>query len=214
MTNGNFKEFYRRNLPHFQPAGSILFVTFRLYGSIPIQLLNAWKEEQVKKEKALDVLEDEILQTEQKYIEWKKQFGKYDAFLDQGAFGPKWLKNPKLAQMVKDALHHLDNQKYRLDAYSIMHNHVHIVIKPRQKENGESLAISNIMRGLKGFTARECNIALKRTGEPFWQAESYDHVVRNEKEWHRIMWYVLNNPVKAGLADDWRDWKWSYCKYL
>ncbi len=65
---------------------------------------------------------------------------------------------------------------------------------------------------LKGSTARECNKLLKRTGA-FWQHESYDHVVRNEDELRRIVEYVLNNPVKAGLVEVEEDWMWSYCIY-
>jgi len=42
---------------------------------------------------------------------------------------------------------------------------------------------------------------LGRTGEPFWQKESYDHWVRNQAEFLRIKAYIENNPVKAGLSD-------------
>jgi len=51
---------------------------------------------------------------------------------------------------------------------------------------------------------------LNRSGT-FWQHESYDHVVRGDKELIRIAEYVLNNPVKAGLCERWEDWKWNYC---
>jgi REP-associated tyrosine transposase len=66
-----------------------------------------------------------------------------------------------------------------------------------------------IMKSLKGYTAWECNRALGGKGT-FWQPESYDHIVRDSEEFHRIVNYVLNNPVKAGLVKDWRDWKWNY----
>jgi REP-associated tyrosine transposase len=65
------------------------------------------------------------------------------------------------------------------------------------------------MKSLKGFTAWECNRALGRKGT-FWQQESYDHVIRDSAEFQRIVRYVLNNPVKAGLVKDWREWKWNY----
>lgn len=73
--------------------------------------------------------------------------------------------------------------------------------------------VTNILRLLKGSTARECNKILNRTGA-FWQHESYDHVIRSEDELNRIIEYVLNNPVRAKLVDNTHDWKWSYCKYL
>ena len=62
---------------------------------------------------------------------------------------------------------------------------------------------------LKGYTARKANGLLSRTGA-FWQRESYDHVIRDANEWQRIVIYVLNNPVKAGLVDTWEEWKWNY----
>jgi REP element-mobilizing transposase RayT len=89
-----------------------------------------------------------------------------------------------------------------------MPNHVHIVINVER--SGTSLY--KILQSLKAYTARECNKILNRTGS-FWQHESYDHVIRNDKELNNIIWYVLNNPVKAGLVSDWQKWKWNYCKY-
>ncbi len=67
------------------------------------------------------------------------------------------------------------------------------------------------MQSLKGYTARQGNLALGRRGA-FWQHESFDHVVRDRAEFGRIINYVLNNPVKAGLVNHWQDWKWNYCR--
>ena len=68
------------------------------------------------------------------------------------------------------------------------------------------------MTSIKGYTARQANLILERQGY-FWQHESYDHIVRDPAELDRIRRYILNNPVKAGLVDEWRDWPWSYCRY-
>jgi putative transposase len=65
------------------------------------------------------------------------------------------------------------------------------------------------MRLLKGSTSRLCNKELNRTGK-FWHHESYDHYVRDEAELDRIIKYIVNNPVKAGLVNDWKDWKFTY----
>ena len=67
------------------------------------------------------------------------------------------------------------------------------------------------MQSLKGYTARRANQLLGRQGH-LWQDESYDRVVRDEAEWRRVVTYVLNNPVSAGLAERWEDWKWSYSR--
>ncbi|HUS70716.1 MAG TPA: hypothetical protein VM075_08075 [Anaerolineae bacterium] len=68
------------------------------------------------------------------------------------------------------------------------------------------------MHSLKRYTARQANVLLGRRGH-FWQHENYDHVVRDRPEQDRIIDYVLNNPVRAGLVEHWEDWKWTYCKY-
>jgi hypothetical protein len=65
------------------------------------------------------------------------------------------------------------------------------------------------LKSLKGVTAREANKILGRTGEPFWQHESYDHWVRNAEEFERIRLYIENNPVKAGLAAQPSAYRWS-----
>ena len=69
--------------------------------------------------------------------------------------------------------------------------------------------MASIMHSLKGYTSYEANRLLERSGE-FWEHESYDHFVRDAKEWERIVAYVLNNPVKGRLVQHWHDWKWSY----
>jgi putative transposase len=68
---------------------------------------------------------------------------------------------------------------------------------------------SRLLQSMKGATARQANLILGRTGEPFWQAESYDHWVRDESEWRRIAVYIENNPVKAGLVSRAEDYRWS-----
>jgi hypothetical protein len=59
-------------------------------------------------------------------------------------------------------------------------------------------APSRFLKTLKGCTAREANRLLERAGQPFWQAETYDHWVRDEQQAERNRVYVENNPVQAG----------------
>ena len=62
---------------------------------------------------------------------------------------------------------------------------------------------------MKGYTALEANRILGQTGETFWQNESFDHWPRDQDEFFRIVDYIENNPVKAGLVDRPEDWIWS-----
>ena len=91
---------------------------------------------------------------------------------------------------------------YDLAAYAVLSNHLHLLLFPK-------IAPSRLLQSLKGATAREANRILGRTGESFWQAESYDHWVRNEGERQRIAAYIEDNPVKAGLVQRVQDYPWS-----
>ena len=89
---------------------------------------------------------------------------------------------------------------------------MHLVFTPLFKGKDIYHSLSAIMQAIKGRSAYQVNPLLNRRGT-FWQHENYDHVVRDEAKWRRIIMYVLNNPVKAGLVQQWQDWPWSYCKF-
>ncbi len=91
-----------------------------------------------------------------------------------------------------------------------MPNHVHVVFEILRRSERRS-DLPSIMQSLKSRTARQANILLGREGA-FWQDESYDHVIRDNDEYLRVINYVLENPVKARLVSKWDDWQWTYCK--
>jgi putative transposase len=206
------KVFYKRNLPHYQPAGETFFVTMRLAGSLPIKTIIDLKQE---REKALKIIEgyDNAETRREKYrLYQSKYFGKFDQLLDSAFYGPKWLSQDNIAGAVKDVLHRGNQKDYKIICYSIMSNHMHLVLTPIfdiRESNSAGYILSKILQGIKSKSALLGNKLLGRSGQ-FWQHESYDHVVRNEKELGRIIEYVLNNPVKAKLSESWKDWKWNY----
>jgi type I restriction enzyme R subunit/putative DNA methylase len=83
-----------------------------------------------------------------------------------------------------------------------MVNHVHILIYPEAD-------LSKITKSIKNFSARQANSILGTTGQPFWQEESYDHWVRGPEETEKIVRYIEENPVSAGLVGRVEDWRWS-----
>ena len=239
MSQDEFKSFYRRNLPHIQTSGATLFVTFQLAGSIPQHILTQWRMEKLQfdreKSRLLRLQNDsgpEAIQhrdfaEKNKHLEWRRQwFRKFEKTLDNAESGPVWLKDDRIAKAIAESLHYRDGNMYCLDAYCIMSNHVHVVFTPLARQSTRTGVVnptentaqtkdlcynplSSIMHSLKGYTAHKANSLLGRTGA-FWQPESYDHIVRDSDEWQRIITYVLNNPVKAGLVDTWEKWKWNY----
>jgi putative transposase len=169
-----------RRLPHFYPQDRWLFLTWHLHGSLrPSPFPPPHK-----------VLAGEA-------------FVLMDRELDTARSGPLFLSQDAVASLVATSLYRgVQLGHYELAAFVIMANHVHVLLLPK-------IAASRLMKSLKGATAREANRLLGRTGRPFWQKESYDHWVRNELEWRRIVAYIENNPVKAGMVSQAGDYRWS-----
>jgi len=178
------KQYYRRNLPHWHPPGAALFVTWRLYGSLPKAVL--------------------LMLEEKKHLKEGRRFVLADRELDKGSIGPLWLKEPRIAKCVVDSLRRGENEfgHYALHAFVVMANHVHALLTPRAP-------VSKAMRSLKRKTAATANQILGRQGQRFWQDESFDRWCRNEAEFARIQEYIEWNPVKAGLVQRPQDWPWS-----
>lgn len=202
MSNLRFREFYQRRLPHIQIAGATYFITFRLANSLPLDVLESLKAESQK---------NKSLPAEQAILAYRQWFARYDDFLDRVVCGESFLRDEQIADMVSESIKFRNGKTYDLAAFSVMPNHAHLVCTPLEKSEGVFYGLTEILHSLKRYTARQANLLLDRSGA-FWQHESYDHVIRDEAELERIIKYVLFNPVKAGLVDDWNNWKWSYCK--
>jgi REP element-mobilizing transposase RayT len=212
MNQFSFKSFYRRNLPHVQPEGATFFITSRLAGSLPADVLEKLHQEKEAMERELDKITDKKERAQKADLESLRFFGLWGDALDKFCTDVKFLADARVADLVAESLHYRDHKVYDLISYSIMPNHKHVVFTPLEESNGKYFSLSKIMHSLKRHTAREANLILGREGE-FWQHENYDHYIRDAAELERIVKYVLYNPVKAGLVDDWRKWEWSYCKF-
>jgi putative transposase len=175
---------YRRNLPHWLPEGRTIFLTWRLFGSLPTSSLKV-------RAKAAGLTAGE-------------RFRAVDTALDRMMEGPFWLKDPAVATCVVKALRRGEAEldQYKLLAYVVMPNHVHALLTPK-------VEVSRLMNGLKGTTALAANKILKRTGKPFWQDESFDHWLRRDESFPRFISYIERNPVAAKLVARPEDWPWS-----
>jgi putative transposase len=167
----------RGYLPHFDSPETVQFITFRLADSLPQMVREAIRHR-----------EDDV--------------HRIDRELDVG-LGACWLGRPEIASLVEDALLHFDDKRYRLLAWCLMPNRVHVIVEVL---HGHSL--SDIVRSWKSFTAHRANARLGRTGS-FWHADYFDRYMRNEAHLAQTIGYVEQNPVKAGLVREPRDWTWS-----
>lgn len=125
-----------------------------------------------------------------------------------------WLIQEKVAKKVIDALFYHDTDLYDLYEFVVLPNHVHILLRPLPDEENEEdrdsfYTLERINKSLKGYTARIANELLNRTGNPFWQTESYDHWVRDQEEYTNIVQYIQSDPLRSNLVDDPSNWKWS-----
>jgi putative transposase len=168
------KLFHRGDLPHFTPNDAPYFITFNLHG-------------------------DYI----RPFSVGKQKFADYDRWLDNLKKGPHWLKEPRFAQIVFDKLMWLTEQVMTMHAFTVMSNHVHIMMKLQDEQS-----LSEMLQLVKGPTARECNLLLETTGK-FWQRERFDRVLRRHEHMPTLR-YIINNPVKAGIVKHWRDRPWTY----
>ncbi|OQY25999.1 MAG: hypothetical protein B6I34_00800 [Anaerolineaceae bacterium 4572_32.1] len=171
MNNLKYKLFYRRHLPHIQPPGATMFITFRLANSISVEVLQQLRTEAEIIEANLINISDPKERDEQVYQEQRRFFSKWDTALNMAQSGYFWLRDPLIAQLLTESLQYRDGKVYDLIAYCIMPNHVHVVYTPLPKSNGDYHAISAIMHSLKRYTARESNLLLGRKGQ-FWQHEN------------------------------------------
>ena len=130
-----------------------------------------------------------------------------DRILDSATTGPLFLRMPEVAKMVMEAINYRDQRTCQVHSFVIMPNHVHLLMTPFE-------AVPKVMQSLKRFTAREGNRMLGLTGQPFWQDESYDRLVRNDTEFDRIVHYIEKNPVMAGLAATPDEFPWSSAKSI
>lgn len=228
----DYHELTIRKRPHFQPLEGTLFVTFRLANSIPkstaryYKAKRDWFRAQIRR---LELVVGEkrdsehsrlLARFEQLNREW---FIKCEEVLHREATGPTWMRDARIADKVAENLHRQDGDTIRLDAFSVMSNHVHTIFRPLVSNEiikqilltpddclGRIPALSKIMHSVKGRSARECNLILGRSGT-FWEHESFDHVIRGGR-FHRTLRYVLNNPVKVGLVEHWEEYRWNYCR--
>ncbi|MFH1185685.1 MAG: hypothetical protein V1755_11720 [Chloroflexota bacterium] len=204
------REFYRRHLPHWQPQDAIFFITFRLKGTLPQSARpsdGTKTRPDLRRAQMLGGRQPETVD----YLDAKGDFVQWDTRVLGAAAGPRWLLTPEVAEIVVEALHHRDGREHRLYAFCVMPNHVHAVFGGLRTQNENAGALSQVLQSLKRHTARHANLVLGRDG-PFWQDESYDHVIRDSDEPQRTVSYVLENPVKAGLVSKWQQWRWSYSR--
>jgi REP element-mobilizing transposase RayT len=191
---------YQRHLPHQVPKGFPIFLTWNLKGALPHEVIDTLRRERRRFER--EPSRPNESEKERRIRHDKLIFAMADRYLDRDNQGPMYLKDPAAAKTVEDSILFGVSERYNLFAWCVMANHVHVLLTPQWE-------IHRITQGIKGYTAHEINALQHQRGRVFWQDESYDHWARDEEEMLRIIHYIENNPVAAGLCARPEEWPWS-----
>lgn len=176
----------RGYLPHFDQPGLVQAVTFRLADSLPKEKRSEW-------EHLLHITDD------------GERIRQIEDYLDRGA-GSCTLRQSECAEIVQKALLHFDAERYRLIAWCIMPNHVHVLF-----ETFPGHPIGEVIHSWKTFTARGINKLHGQSG-PLWQDDYFDTFMRDDEHLAAEVAYIERNPVNAGLVKHATHWPWSSAK--
>jgi REP element-mobilizing transposase RayT len=188
----------RGRLPHWEKDAGLYFITFHLADSLPRAVL----EKITERHRILNEVKNagaHLLPSQERMLA-EYSPAKIEEYFDRGA-GACPLGDPRIAELMANALRFWDGKRYRLIAWCVMPNHVHVVCRLLP---GQELRV--VLQSWKSYTARRSNQILVCTGA-FWQREYYDRLIRNKNEFERAVRYVVSNPERAGL----KEWKWVWC---
>lgn len=186
------------NLPRWQCNNAIYHISFRLADSVPQSVREQWIRERaclIANAKQQDKELSEEAERKAQYL-YSKQIEKY---LDVG-YGKCYLRKAEIAELTANSFTHFDHVRYRLHAWCIMPNHVHVIVETMSNHD-----LSKIIHSWKSYTAHKANKILGLTGD-FWQKDAYNHIIRSKKEYHFQIQYTWANPEKAGF----QNWKWRW----
>jgi carbamoylphosphate synthase large subunit/REP element-mobilizing transposase RayT len=180
----------RRNLPHWEQAATTYFATFRLADAVPASLRAQWKEDLANwlRHNPKPWNAETAYEYQQRFIESR------ETWLDQG-HGACILRKRKAGEIVAAALRHFDGERYFLDGFVVMPNHVHVLFQPLS-----GFDLSKILHSWKSFTAHQIRREVSGDTGAVWQDESFDRIVRNWEELQEYRSYIARNPEKARLS--------------
>jgi REP element-mobilizing transposase RayT len=175
------KQWHSRGyLPHCDVPGLLQSISFRLGDALPVAAIARIQQARTDKEK----------------------YQRTETLLNQG-YGACYLQQPLLAETVENALLYGDGGRYRLIAWCVMPNHVHVLI---ETFTGWPLPI--VIHSWKSFTAKAINSHLGTSGM-VWMEDYFDRYIRDDTHLAAVIAYIHNNPVKAGLVATPEEWPYS-----
>jgi REP element-mobilizing transposase RayT len=186
-------------LPHWFQPGVTYFITFRTQDSVPQSLLRSWhrrRDDWLRRHgihPAATNCRQQLRASPELEHEFNSKFTRvFMEYLDRG-YGACVLRNSQAAELVAKTLRHFDGNRYELDSFVVMPNHVHVIAGLLRATEIEAQCQS-----WKRFSAGKINRLLGRSGR-FWQAESFDHMIRSPDHFEYFQRYIAENPRQAHL---------------
>jgi REP element-mobilizing transposase RayT len=122
----------------------------------------------------------------------------------------RWTLPEPARDLAIECCLHDNEQKIRVHAAVVMPDHVHMIFTPLVNEPAaEVYSLAEIMDAIKGASAHKINRKLGHAGR-VWQTESFDRVLRSSESLDAKIQYILDNPVRKGLASQWTEYRWLW----
>jgi alanyl-tRNA synthetase/REP element-mobilizing transposase RayT len=123
--------------------------------------------------------------------------------------------SPPARNVVLNAFCHFDQKRYDLFAVCVMPDHVHVLLQPWIKELNTDekpifWSVGELMHSIKSFSAREINKLEAKTGEPLWEKESHDRLMRSDKDVEEKFLYITRNPWRDHIVEATQDYEWLW----
>ena len=216
----SIKTFYiRKGQPHIVPIGACFSVVILAHDAVPAPKLEAIRQERAAAVAALRLNhepDDVLAEVETAYME------KLEDLLHAKRDQEYPFRNARAANILMERIHLYDGKYYRLDAACVMPNHLHLLLDfsiqlPENYAEGSVVSdyqpLYKVLGQIKGASTTLINKALGRSGS-VWHLGYYDRYIRNPRHWHNEYNYIANNPVHAGLVDDWALFPHTYLRQL
>ena len=174
---------HRVNLPHWQQGEAWIFVTWRLADSLPKAVVEKLATQRAAWEKIHPQPWDEAVRKEHS----RKFTLGFEALLDD-AHGECLLAQKNFRDLISGALQHFHGERYSLDQFVIMPNHVHVLFRPLG-----DYKLEDILQTWKRYSAREIN-KLRGVSGNLWQREYWDRLIRTQRQLDWTRSYIQRNP--------------------
>ncbi len=108
--------------------------------------------------------------------------------------------NPEAVKIVQTELEKVSNNKrWNIEVYCFMPDHLHILVSPQQDEV-DLISFVSLFKQKSGFLYKQ------KTGQYLWQKSYHDHALRSDEDLFDVARYILENPQRAKIVDNWREY--------